>query len=58
MIIDFRQNISHEFYGGDGFPDVAIATDDPENVKVAITPSYPNNRYWHTILISMSLLGD
>ena len=28
MIIDFHQDIAHEVYGGDGFPDWALAIDE------------------------------
>jgi Cellulase (glycosyl hydrolase family 5)/Glycoside hydrolase family 5 C-terminal domain len=43
VIIDFHQDIAHELYGGDGFPDWAIGI-DKDHPQPA--PSPPDNAKW------------
>ena len=43
VIIDFHQDIAHEIFGGDGFPDWALAIDEKHEI-----PQQPkmNNKIW------------
>jgi Cellulase (glycosyl hydrolase family 5) len=43
VILDFHQDIAHEFFGGDGFPDWALAIEDKDEI-----PQQPktNNKIW------------
>jgi Cellulase (glycosyl hydrolase family 5) len=43
VILDFHQDIAHEIFGGDGFPDWALAIDDKDQI-----PQQPktNNKIW------------
>ncbi|HEX7140981.1 MAG TPA: cellulase family glycosylhydrolase [Nitrososphaeraceae archaeon] len=43
VILDFHQDIAHEIFGGDGFPDWALAIDDKDEI-----PQQPktNNKIW------------
>jgi hypothetical protein len=43
VIIDFHQDLAHELYGGDGFPDWAIAVD--KNHPLPGSPPKPNARW-------------
>jgi Cellulase (glycosyl hydrolase family 5) len=44
VIIDFHQDLAHEIYGGDGFPDWALAI-DPFHGK-PLKPATLKDRYW------------
>lgn len=44
VIIDFHQDIAHEIYGGDGFPDWALSID--EKYKQFIQPADLKNPTW------------
>ena len=46
VIIDFHQDLAHEIYGGDGFPDWALATDVLHGKP--IEPATLKDRYWST----------
>ena len=43
IILDFHQDITHEIFGGDGFPDWALAIDNKDQI-----PQQPktNNKIW------------
>jgi uncharacterized membrane protein HdeD (DUF308 family) len=44
VILDFHQDIAHEIYGGDGFPDWALAIDDEH--KRPTNPSNLKDKRW------------
>lgn len=46
VIIDFHQDIAHELYGGDGFPDWAIAIDESPGYAATSPVSDPKHRHW------------
>src|SRR5215467_12022395 len=46
VIIDFHQDIAHEVYGGDGFPDWALAIDFFHGKPTE--PARLKDRYWST----------
>ncbi|HXV89242.1 MAG TPA: cellulase family glycosylhydrolase [Nitrososphaeraceae archaeon] len=53
VILDFHQDIANEVYGGDGFPDWAVAIDeDHEKPK---TPTKPDKKWQFKYMISKSL---
>jgi Cellulase (glycosyl hydrolase family 5) len=48
VIIDFHQDIAHEIYGGDGFPDWALAIDEFHRKPIELTAFYAigSHRDW------------
>ncbi len=57
VILDFHQDLAHEVYGGDGFPDWAIAIDDKHKKpdKPAPSPKWML-RYYDTMLTTLDKL--
>jgi hypothetical protein len=54
VILDFHQDIAHETFGGDGFPDWAIALDD-KNKKRPV-PSNLKNKKWQSAYVLHKLV--
>jgi hypothetical protein len=53
VILDFHQDIANEVYGGDGFPDWAIAIDEEHERPKA--PSKPDKKWQFKYMINKSL---
>jgi Cellulase (glycosyl hydrolase family 5) len=53
VILDFHQDIANEVYGGDGFPDWAIAIDEEHEKPKA--PSKPDKKWQFKYMINKSL---
>jgi hypothetical protein len=56
VILDFHQDIANEAYGGDGFPDWAIAVDnDSREHELPPKPSHPDKKWQIKYVINKSL---
>ena len=44
VFLDFHQNLAHEVYGGDGFPDWALPIDEDHPRQ---TPAGFRNKEWY-----------
>jgi len=58
VILDFHQDIANEAYGGDGFPDWALAVDNNNNNKeheLPPKPSHPDKKWQIKYVINKSL---
>jgi hypothetical protein len=53
VILDFHQDIANEIYGGDGFPDWAIAIDEEHEKPKA--PTKPDKKWQFKYMINKSL---
>jgi uncharacterized membrane protein HdeD (DUF308 family) len=53
VILDFHQDIANEVYGGDGFPDWAIAVDEEHEKPKA--PTKPDKKWQFKYMINKSL---
>lgn len=55
VILDFHQDIAHEIYGGDGFPDWALAIDEDHKKP---KPSNLRDRKWQTAYMINKLVKN
>lgn len=55
VILDFHQDIANEVYGGDGFPDWALAVDNNKGYELPPKPAHPDKKWQIKYVLNKSL---